>query len=221
MIRLTSYGLPQAPLFIIPLCAGIAIAMINDKTALALALLAPLLFVLNFFRDPERPIPTEAGACVSPADGQVTAVEEADMPWIGRCHRTSVFMNVFSVHVNRMPISGTVDYVERIPGKFMNAMSGEAATANERVLVGIKGDDGRKYLIVQIAGLIARNIVTPVEVGQHFERGQRFGMIKFGSRADFCVELDAPYRPAVEVGQWVKSASDILGHVDGGEEASG
>lgn len=203
----------EAVLFSAPLMAGIAIALHFRNWPLAVGLAAPLWFVLNFFRDPERTVPDEAGACVSPADGQVTAVEEAEMPWIGPCHRVSVFMNVFSVHVNRMPVGGTVEHVERVSGKFLNAMKGEAATANERVLIGVRGDDGRKYLIVQIAGLIARNIVAPVSVGDRFERGQRFGMIKFGSRTDLCIERDAPWTPRVVVGQWVSAASDVLGTV--------
>jgi len=213
-MRFSQYGKRELAIFlVIPIVLFTLLSVYFENWPLLLGALPFVWFVCNFFRDPERDIPSEEGTLVSPADGEVTAIEETQMPWIGKCHRISVFMNVFSVHVNRMPVKGQVEYVEKIPGKFLNAMNGEAATANERVLVGLKGEDGKKYLIAQIAGLIARNIVTPVKEGDTFEKGERFGMIKFGSRADIYVEVDQKFEARVTVGQKVSAGSDILASV--------
>ncbi|MGE4159929.1 MAG: phosphatidylserine decarboxylase [Planctomycetota bacterium] len=214
-MKITGYGSREAFVWSLPTLVLMAVLVQCGQYWVALALSPLLWFVLNFFRDPERLIPSDPGLLVSPADGQVTDIDDCEVPYVGPARRISVFMNVFSVHVNRMPLSGTVEYVEHVPGKFLNAMKGEAATANERHLVGLKGDDGRKYLVVQIAGLIARNIVTPVKVGDKFVRGQRFGMIKFGSRTDVCVERDSPWTFTALKGQWVRGGSDVLGRLQG------
>lgn len=209
-MNITKYGSKEAFVWSLPSLVGMAVLVQIGQYWVALALSPLLWFVLNFFRDPERTIPSDALILVSPADGQVTDIDTCEAPYVGPARRISVFMNVFSVHVNRMPVSGTVEYVEHVPGKFLNAMKGEAATANERHLIGLRGEDGRKYLVVQIAGLIARNIVTPVKVGDKFTRGQRFGMIKFGSRTDVCVERESSWVFTAEKGRWVHGGSDIL-----------
>jgi phosphatidylserine decarboxylase len=164
------------------------------------------LFFLWFFRDPQRAIPTGPGDIVSPGDGVVT---EAD--WIetaaGSRFRISVFLNVFDVHVNRAPVAGTVKVVEHREGAFLNAMKPESTIMNEQTLVVIDAG-GYEVSYKQIAGLIARRIVCAVKVGEHVERGQRVGMIKFGSRVDVLMPADAV--PKVKTGMRVKGGSSIL-----------
>jgi phosphatidylserine decarboxylase len=164
------------------------------------------LFFLWFFRDPERTIPTGPGEIVSPGDGVVT---EAD--WIetayGNRLRLSIFLNVFDVHVNRSPVAGTVKVVEHREGAFLNAMKPESVIMNEQTLVVI---DAGTYEVSykQIAGLLARRIVCAVKVGDHVERGQRVGMIKFGSRVDVLLPADAV--PHVKTGARVRGGSTVL-----------
>ena len=163
-------------------------------------------FFLWFFRDPERKIPGGPGDIVSPADGVVTEAE-----WIetagGSRLRISIFLNVFDVHVNRAPAAGTVKVVEYRQGGFLNAMKPESGIMNEQTLVVI---DAGNYEISykQIAGLLARRIVCAVKVGDRLERGQRVGMIKFGSRTDVLMPADAELR--VKTGMRVKGGSSIL-----------
>jgi phosphatidylserine decarboxylase len=163
-------------------------------------------FFLWFFRDPKRVIPTGPGVFVSPADGLVTEAE-----WIetaaGSRLRLSIFLNVFDVHVNRSPVAGTVKAVERRQGEFLNAMKPESVVMNEQTLVVIDAG-GYEVSYKQIAGLLARRIVCAVKVGDRLERGQRVGMIKFGSRTD--VLLPAEAIPQVKTGMRVKGGSTVL-----------
>lgn len=163
-------------------------------------------FFLWFFRDPERRIPAGPGEIVSPGDGVVT---EAD--WIetaaGSRFRMSIFLNVFDVHVNRAPVAGTVKVVEHREGDFLNAMKPESVILNEQTLVVIDAG-GFDVSYKQIAGLLARRIVCTVKVGDRLERGQRVGMIKFGSRVDVLMPADAV--PRVKLGTRVKGGSTIL-----------
>jgi phosphatidylserine decarboxylase len=163
-------------------------------------------FFLWFFRDPERTIPSGPGEIVSPGDGLVT---EAD--WIetaaGSRLRLSIFLNVFDVHVNRAPVAGTVKTVEHRQGSFLNAMKPESVVMNEQTLVVIDAG-GYEVSYKQIAGLLARRIVCAVKVGDHLERGQRVGMIKFGSRVDVLLPADAV--PRVKTGMRVRGGSTIL-----------
>ncbi len=166
-------------------------------------------FFLWFFRDPQREIPNGPGVVVSPADGKVTEAE-----WIetvsGSKLRLSIFLNVFDVHVNRSPVGGMVTAVEYRGGQYMNAMNPESALANEQTLVIV---DTGEYTVEfkQIAGLLARRIVCNVKVGDKLRRGQRVGMIKFGSRTDVLLPADATLK--VKVGDRVKGGSSILGVV--------
>jgi len=164
------------------------------------------LFLLWFFRDPERTIPTGPGDIVSPGDGVVT---EAD--WIetasGSRLRLSIFLNVFDVHVNRAPVGGTVKVVEHRQGKFLNAMKPESVVMNEQTLVVIDAG-GYEVSYKQIAGLLARRIVSTVKVGDRVERGQRVGLIKFGSRVDVLMPADAV--PRVKNGTRVRGGSTVL-----------
>src|SRR5215831_6980281 len=152
-------------------------------------------FFLWFFRDPERTISVEPGAVVSPADGKVTDVSVVDVGQDKQL-RLSIFLNVFNVHVNRTPITGVIREIRYQRGKFMNAMSATSAEENEQNIVTVEGE-GQRVIFKQIAGLLARRIVFNPKVGDRVERGQRIGLIKFGSRCD--VVLDASARPNVKV----------------------
>jgi phosphatidylserine decarboxylase len=182
--------------------------------------IVPLLlavFFLWFFRDPERAIPDSAGAVVSPADGKVT-----DVSWITvggeKQARISIFLSVFDVHVNRSPIAGIVREVRYQRGKFLNAMNEASAEENEQNIVRVEGD-GQTVVFKQIAGLLARRIVFYPKVGDRLERGQRVGLIKFGSRTD--VLLDSTASLQVKVGDRVRGGDSILAYLQpSGELAS-
>jgi phosphatidylserine decarboxylase len=167
------------------------------------------LFFLQFFRDPERVIPQEAGAVVSPGDGKVTDVSTAT---VGNEKQTriSIFLSVFDVHVNRSPIAGMVRDVRYQRGKFLNAMDKVSAEQNEQNIVTVEGD-GQKVVFKQIAGLLARRIVFHPKIGDRLERGQRVGLIKFGSRVD--VIFDASARVSVKVGDRVKGGATVLAYL--------
>jgi phosphatidylserine decarboxylase len=164
-------------------------------------------FFLWFFRDPEREIPNSPGAIVSCADGKVTDVSTVQLD--GRPHtRISIFLNVFNVHVNRTPIGGVIADLEYKRGKFQNAMGAASAEMNEQTICTVRGDDGQVVIFKQIAGLLARRIVFHYKIGNRVERGQRIGLIKFGSRCDVLFSSDA--QVAVKVGDHVKGGSSIL-----------
>jgi len=163
-------------------------------------------FFLWFFRDPSRRITAEPGAIVSPADGVVTEAEWVETTQ-GSKLRISIFLNVFDVHVNRSPIAGTVKLVEYREGGFLNAMAPESSLTNEQTLIQIEGD-GYEISLKQIAGLIARRIVCNVKAGERVERGQRIGMIKFGSRCDVLMPAEATLK--VRTGERVKGGSSLL-----------
>lgn len=152
---------------------------------LAFALTLVALWVAYFFRDPERSGDRGGDLVISPADGRVVMITEVDEPAFvhGRAVRISIFMNVFNVHVNRYPVSGTVKYVHYNPGKFLNAAVEKSSLENEQMSVGID-HDGVRILVRQIAGLIARRIVTYSREGETVEQGERMGIIRFGSRVD-------------------------------------
>ncbi|MCU0558912.1 MAG: phosphatidylserine decarboxylase family protein [Desulfobacterales bacterium] len=180
-------------------------------TALAVIGLAATFAICGFFRDPDRVIPTAQGAVVSPADGKVIATALADDgPFFkGECRRVSIFMSVFNVHVNRIPAEGRVTQVRYRPGQFVAADRQDASGRNEHNAVFLETDDGRSLCAVQVAGLIARRIICRVQAGDRVLRGQRFGMICFGSRLD--VYLPKEIRLAVAVGDRVSAGSTVLG----------
>jgi phosphatidylserine decarboxylase len=166
-------------------------------------------FFLWFFRDPERIIPQDAGAVVSPGDGRVTDVSPVTSG-NERLTRISIFLSVFNVHVNRSPITGTISEIRYRRGKYLNAMSRASAEENEQNIVTVEGD-GQTVVFKQIAGLLARRIVFHPKVGDRLERGQRVGLIKFGSRVD--VLLDASATLQVKVGDRVKGGASVLAHL--------
>ena len=176
---------------------------------LAVVMLVVVVFCLNFFRDPERVIPYEEGIVVSAADGKVCEVKTMADPFTGESRTTvCVFMNVFNAHVNRAPIQGRVENIVYIPGKFINASLDKASTDNERNMLRIIDDDGKSWTVIQIAGLIARRIVCWADPADELARGQRFGIIKFGSRVD--VYLPDGYSPQVSVGDTVLAGQSVI-----------
>ncbi|MFZ1891255.1 MAG: phosphatidylserine decarboxylase [Formosimonas sp.] len=166
-------------------------------------------FVLQFFRDPARDIPQQAGAVLSPADGRIIVVEKTRDIYADRdALKISVFMNVFNVHSNRMPVDGEVVKAEYFPGKFFNADLAKASEQNERNALVLTTPDGQTVTSVQVAGLIARRILCYVGVGHQAARGERYGFIRFGSRVDVYLPLDAV--PNVAIGDTVSASSTIL-----------
>ncbi|NUA29767.1 phosphatidylserine decarboxylase [Cupriavidus basilensis] len=180
----------------------------------ALPLWIITLFVLQFFRDPPRSIPTQPNAVLAPADGRIVVVEKTMDPYAGReALKISVFMNVFNVHSNRVSVDGKVEKVEYFPGKFVNADLDKASLENERNAVVIRrAADGKVVTLVQVAGLVARRILCYTRVGETLSRGQRYGFIRFGSRVDVYLPVDA--RPRVTIGEKVSASSTILAELD-------
>ena len=171
--------------------------------------IVPLLlasFFLWFFRDPERAIPQEPGAVVSPGDGKITDVSPVTNG-NERLTRISIFLNVFNVHVNRSPIAGVIRDVRYQRGQYLNAMNPASAEQNEQNVVTVEGD-GSTVVFKQIAGLLARRIVFNCKVGDRLERGQRVGLIKFGSRVDVLVDAEA--RVNVKIGDHVQGGASVL-----------
>lgn len=174
-------------------------------------------FFLWFFRDPQRAIPKGEGLLVSPADGVVTETVRIDTPE-GPRQRISIFLNVFDVHVNRSPIAGEITAVRYQTGKFLNAMNQECAERNEQNIVTVRGE-GMEVVFKQIAGLIARRIVFNYREGDRVERGQRVGLIKFGSRTDVILPAEAEIR--VKTGQRVKGGSSIIAEMPESQRMAG
>jgi len=197
--------------YAVPLIA--AAVLLGWLTRPAWAVIPCLLafFFLWFFRDPERAIPQDAGAVVSPGDGKVTDVAPVTVgseKWT----RLSIFLSVFNVHVNRSPITGVIREVRYQRGQYLNAMNKTSAELNEQNIVTVESDvDGQRVIFKQIAGLLARRIVFYPKVGDRLERGQRVGLIKFGSRVDVLVAESA--RVNVKIGDQVKGGASVLAYL--------
>ena len=186
-----------------------AIGWLTHSILLACIPLLVAAFFLWFFRDPERTIPSGAGLVVSPADGKVTDVSSTQLNGVA-CTRISIFLNVFDVHVNRSPVSGVIKSAVYKKGQFGNAMASVSADDNEQNIVTMEGD-GMTVVFKQIAGLLARRIVFNHKPGEKLARGQRVGMIKFGSRTD--VIFPQPAEISVKIGDRVKGGSSVLARV--------
>lgn len=201
-----------------------AAAALEWWTSWPLALVAVLLaaFFLWFFRDPERRIPSEPGLIVSPGDGVVTETIRLATPE-GERQRISIFLSVFNVHVNRSPIAGTITAVHYQKGLYLNAMNPASAEQNEQNSVTVLGEDGCEngveVTFKQIAGLLARRIVFHPRPGERLERGQRVGLIKFGSRVDVILPAEAEVR--VTVGTRVSGGSTVLAAMPGRADGAG
>jgi len=194
------------------IAAALAVAVIVWAVA-GFAWSVPLwlvaVFVIQFFRDPPRAVPTQPNAVLSPADGRIVKVEKVHDPMTERdTLLISVFMNVFNVHSNRAPVDGTVERIQYSAGKFVNADLDKASSENERNAMVVRLADGERIAVVQVAGLIARRILCYAKVGQRLARGERYGFIRFGSRVDVYLPLTA--RPKVAVGDVVHATTTIL-----------
>ena len=176
---------------------------------LAFLLTVVALWVAYFFRDPERTGARGDQVVVAPADGKVVLIQEVDEPAFmgGRAKRISIFMNVFNVHVNRYPVSGKVAYVKYNAGKFLNAAAEKSSLENEQMSVGVETPRGR-VLTRQIAGLIARRIVTYSKLGETVQQGDRMGLIRFGSRVDVFLPLDA--KILVKIGEAPVAGTTVI-----------
>lgn len=193
------------------LLAGFATAVmaIMGWNCLALLGFGLVAFIGHFFRDPERVQPMDVDAVVAPADGKVIKSERMTDPVTGESRQAvCIFMNVFNVHVNRIPVSGKIASINYIPGKFINASLDKASEDNERNVIEVVGKGNQRFTVVQIAGLIARRIVCFVERDDKLKRGDRFGLIKFGSRVD--LYFPDGYEPAVYVGDKVFAGETIV-----------
>jgi phosphatidylserine decarboxylase len=195
--------------------ATIILALLSDIIGLIGLVLT--LWCIFFFRDPERIIPVEDGAVVSPADGVVTRVEygieaPAELDWKqNRVNKISIFLNVFNVHVNRAPIGGKITKVIYSPGKFLSANLDEASIENERSIAVVKTESGKELAFAQVAGLVARRIVSDLKEGQTIKTGDRYGIIRFGSRADIYLPEDVKIK--VLIGQTMIGGETIIAKV--------
>lgn len=192
--------------------ATIILALFSDTVGLIGFVLT--LWCIFFFRDPERVIPVEENVLVSPADGVVTRVEygveaPAEIGWTNKkVNKISIFLNVFNVHVNRAPIAGTITKVVYTPGKFLSANLDEASTDNERNIAVVKTKDGHEIAFAQVAGLVARRIVSDLKEGQSIKTGDRYGIIRFGSRADIYLPEDVKIK--ILIGQTMIGGESII-----------
>jgi phosphatidylserine decarboxylase len=196
------------PFVAIALAVAVALTLLGFAWLAAIAWLA-LVFVVQFFRDPPRMIPTAPHAVLSAADGRVVAVGPARDPYLDRdALKISVFMNVFNVHSNRSPVDCSVANAWYHPGSFLNAALDKASLENERSALHLRTASGTDVTCVQIAGLIARRVLCYVKTGDTLARGQRYGFIRFGSRVDVYVPADAA--PKVAVGDRVHATESVI-----------
>jgi len=202
-------GLP----FILPLVLLTAAAALMGGGASALVLGAVTVFVIAFFRNPGRETPDDRKLVISPADGRVIRIETVDGQELipGSLKKVSIFMNVFNVHVNRIPYDGAVSAIRYRPGKFLSADLDKASEQNERTSVLLKTWDGREILTVQIAGLVARRIVCWLKEGMAVRAGERFGLIRFGSRLEVFLPDDATV--LVRLGDKVRAGQTPIGRM--------
>lgn len=209
---MSSRMLPIAPdgwgFILVPLGLAVALAW-TGWGKVAVLCLAVSAFMAFFFRDPERTAPDVPGAILAPADGRVVDVRQrVDDPFVGAAQQISIFLSPLDVHVNRSPLGGLVVDVDYRRGAFLPAYTPEAGERNERTSLAIQGEAAR-VVVRQIAGVLARRIVCRARAGDKLEAGQRFGMIKFGSRTD--VVVPANVKLAVRMGDRVRAAETILG----------
>lgn len=211
-LPITSYALRDVILFTIILLAGTTLCLLVGIIWLGVTLLLVLGFIWYFFRDPERSIIKHQGRLLAPADGRVVEVSLVDEDEYLRARATkiSIFMSIFDVHVNRMPCSAQVEFVDYRRGRFFDARTQEASSKNESNAIGLVSDRGERFLLRQVAGLVARRIVCAIEIGDHLEQGQRFGMVKFGSRVELFIPENVTTRIRVKEGQRVVAGLTVL-----------
>ncbi len=207
---LTRHGIPQLILFgsWLAMLAGLLWLVQPWLVAIPALLFA---FLLAFFRDPERTVPGGPEVAVAPADGILVDIGEVDEPYFfkGKALRIGIYLSVFNVHVNRAPLDGKLVFRHYKPGKFLDVRDPSCEKENEANLLGFEGPNGR-FAVRQIAGLIARTIVSPTELDEQVERGQRMGMIKFGSRTELLLPPDADVTIEAKIGDTMRGASSVL-----------
>jgi len=210
---ITKYGLDVAiPIIVLSLVligSAMFVSIMPLRITMLILGILVLLFTLNFFRDPERTTPDVQGAVIAPADGKIVNIGEVEEHEYlgGKAMQVCIFMSPLNVHVNRFPVSGTIEYFRHVEGRFVAAFEDKASELNERTLIGINTGSYR-MLFKQIAGFIARRIVCPIAVGDSARVGERFGMIKFGSRVDVLMPVDADVR--VRLDQHVVAGETVL-----------
>ncbi len=199
-----------APIFAVGLGLVVLFGWLGSRIGLSLAGLFTA-FAISFFRDPERVSPSGKGAVLAPADGRVLLIEEQENGPGGaeRTWKISIFMSVFNCHVNRIPLGGVVEEIDYRPGKFFAAHQDRASGQNEQNMLHLKTDQGDRFTVVQIAGLIARRIVCWVRSGDRVRAGDRFGLIQFGSRVDLYLPLDT--RITLKRGDRTKAGLTVVG----------
>lgn len=200
------------PFILCAVCLAVVMSFVWPFVSLFFWVIAG--FVLQFFRDPARTIPQEPNAVLSPADGRIVTIERTQDPQLNReAIKVSVFMNVFNVHSNRSPVDGEVTAVNYFAGSFLNAALAKASLENERNAVSVRLANGQEITFIQIAGLVARRILCYAKVGDQLSRGQRYGFIRFGSRVDVYLPLDAQVN--VSIGDHVLATETILAQLKG------
>ena len=173
-----------------------------------------MFFILYFFRDPNRVVPEGEEKVLAPADGRIIEVLHVQEENYLKCKalKISIFMSLFSVHVNRIAYGGTVEFIKHVPGRFLDARSPKSSESNEQNMMGILACDGKtKILMKQVAGKVARRIVCDCTVGQTVIRGERFGMIKFGSRLEVYIPEEAGFELSIKEGEMVSAGTSVLG----------
>ena len=214
-VSLTRYGLRELIIFGVPVAIGLGFSIVFFPWIIPIPAFL-LMFLFNFFRDPERNPPQGEGLIIAPADGTVTHVVPVFEDNYLKCDTTkiSIFMSVLNVHVNRMPAKGCVEFIRHTTGKFLDARDEECFSSNENNIIGLSliGSDA-KIAVKQIAGKIAKRIVCACKAGDSFEQGQRFGMIKFGSRVEVFVPNSVTFEVMVKVGDKVTAGKTVLGRM--------
>ena len=221
-IPITRYGLPQVvvyPAIVLAVMVGVVFVLKGRMptwgvVVIELVLLAVLLWRLSFFRDPQRQSPDGANILLSPADGVVSDIETVDEQTFvgGEALRIGIFLNIFNVHMNRMPCAARVESLAYKKGRFINAMNADSGRVNESNDIGLTRleDSGDRLLVRQISGAIARRIVCQAQVGEEFAAGEKFGMIKFGSRTELYLPIRDEATCRVQVGEKVKAGLTVL-----------
>ncbi len=194
--------------FILPPAAAACIMAVMGWAGAATVFAVVALAFLGFFRDPDRIASDLPGAVLAPADGRVMVITEALDPWVGPAVRVSIFLSPLDVHVNRAPIGGLVKNVEYVAGRFLAAYRPEASEQNERCAMSLDGDRAR-VTVTQISGVLARRIVCRVRPGETLRAGERYGLIRFGSRTDLVLPRGTDLR--VQVGDRVRGGESVMG----------
>ena len=213
-VPLSRYSIAEAIVFGLLLLAASILAWLYVAVWLSAIFAVLLVFFLGFFRDPTRKVPDEAGILVSPADGKIVEISQTeDCPLMpGKVLKIGIFLSIFNAHVNRAPAAGDVTKLKHVPGKFYNALRTKAGALNEsnNVVLNCPDVPGQSVLVKQIAGVLARRIVCGCKLGEQLARGQRFGMIKFGSRTELYLKYSDELKVQVRQGQKVKAGSSVL-----------